>query len=172
MAYDAKAKEIGFSFFSRGYSKEKALREMQKIYPGLSGSTWDSWVEKGEWKARRATLDLKAREFDELCQDTARILIAELNEIREKLISSVRDGKVDNQTVYAYTSTARQIADLSRQHIAGRDPRRIAAQTLMEVIEKLLSRLRELPGLAAPLEANAKGVGEIVTNLGEEYGAE
>lgn len=172
MAYDAKAKELAFSYYARGYSKERALRELQKIYPGMSGSTWDAWADKGDWKTRRASLDLKAREFDELCQDTARILIAELNEIREKLIASVRDGKVDNQTVYAYTSTARQIAELSRQHIASRDPRRIATQTLMEVIEKLLSRLRELPGLAAPLEANAKAVGEVVTGIGEEFGAE
>lgn len=172
MAYDSKAKDLAFSFFAKGYSKEKSLREIQKIYPGLSGSTWDSWCEKGDWKVRRAALDLKAQQFDELCQDTAQVLINELNEIREKLIASVREGKVDNQTVYAYTSTARQIADLSRQHIANRDPRRIAAQTLMEMIEKLLSRLREIPGLTQPLEQNAKAIGEAVTQLSEEYGAE
>jgi hypothetical protein len=170
MAYDSKAQEFAFGFYARGVSKEKALREIRRVYPGLSGSTWDSWVKTLGWEQRRAASDMKLREFEELCRDTARILITELNEIREKLMANVKAGKCDTQTVYAYTSTARQIADLSRQHLATQDPRRISMDVLMSAIEKLLSGLREIEGLAAPLERHASAVGDLVTKIGEEFG--
>jgi len=172
MAYDFKAQELAFSLFARGLSKEKALRIMRKEYPGISGATWDDWASKLRWKDRRAALDMKSRDFDELCRDTARVLMLELNEIRQKLVTLIRDGKIDTQTVYAYTSTAKQIADLAKQHMATQEPATVAIAVLQAAIEKLLSELRALPGLQAPLEANAKAVGQIVTQIGEEFGRE
>jgi methyl-accepting chemotaxis protein len=172
MAYDSKAQEFAFSFYQRGWSKEKSLREIRKVYAGFSGSTWDEWEARLGWKERRAAADMKAREFEELCRDTARVLITELNEIREKLVASIRDGKLDNQTVYAYTSTARQISDLAKQHMAGQDPRRVSMEVLQSAIEKLLAGLREMADMAKPLEANAAAIGKLVSQIGEEFGQE
>jgi methyl-accepting chemotaxis protein len=172
MAYDTKAQEFAFQFYAKGISKEKALREIKKVYPGFSGSTWDEWVEKLQWRERRAAADMKLREFEILCRDTARALVLELNEIRENLLAKIRKGDADTQTVYAFTSTAKQIADLTRQQLAAQDPRRISMEVLMQSIEKLLAGLREMAGLAKPLEANATAIGELVTQIGDEFGAE
>ena len=172
MAYDVKAQEFAFSFFARGWSKEKSVREIRKVYPGFSGSTWDTWVEQLGWRERRAAADMKLREFEELCRNTAKALILELNEIREKLLARIREGGTDTQTVYAYTSTAKQLAELARQHMAAQDPRRVSMEVLMSAIERLLAGLREMAGLGEPLEKNASAIGELVTKIGEEFGAE
>lgn len=172
MAYDKKAQEFAFGFFAQGLSKEKALAAIRKEYPGFSGSTWDEWVVKLQWAERRATLDLKARDFAELCQDTAQVLMLELNEIREKLIGLIRDGKLDSQTVYAYMSTARQMSELARQHMESQEPEQIAMATLQSAIEQLLGRLRQISELAKPLEQHASAVGKIVEEIAEEFGRE
>lgn len=172
MAYDLKAQEFAFQFYAKGISKEKALREIKKVYPGFSGSTWDEWVDRLQWRERRAASDMKLREFEALCRDTARALVLELNEIREGLLKKIRDNQGDTQTIYAFTSTAKQIAELTKQQLAAQDPRQVSMEVLMTAIEKLLAGLREMAGLAKPLEANATQIGELVTQIGDEFGAE
>lgn len=172
MAYDAKAREFAFGFFAQGLSKEKALREIRKVYPGFSGATWDDWERRFDWKQRRAKSDAKLADFNDQCRDTARALMLELNDIRTKLYNQIKGEKFDTQTVYAFTSVTKQISDLARQHLAGQDPARVAMETLRGAFEKFLAGLREIDGLAKPLEARAAAVGQLVEKIGEEFGAE
>lgn len=170
MAYDTKAQEFVYGFFARGWSKERSMPEIRKVYPGFAGSTWDEWVKRFDWPARRATADAKLREFDDLCRDTARLLMLELNEIREKLLAQIRGGQTDTQTVYAYNSTAKQIAALSEMHLAERDNDRIALGVLSQAFDEFVSGLRDLDGLGPALERNAGAIGELVTAVSEKYG--
>lgn len=172
MAYDTQAQEFAFGLYARGWSKERCLREMRKIYAGFSGSTWDEWVKKYDWPARRARLDAKRLEFEDLCRDTNRVLMAELNEIRDRLMEEIRSGRADAQTIYAHASVSKQIAEIARRQAQERDPLRVSMETLNLAFEKFLSGLREIDGLAKPLEANAARVGELVARIGEELGRE
>ncbi len=81
MAYDSQAQEFAYSFYAKGWSKPRALAEIRKVYPGLSASTWDEWVEKLDWRERRGLADAKLREFEDLVRDTARVLLLELDEV-------------------------------------------------------------------------------------------
>lgn len=172
MAYDLKAQEFVYGFYARGWSKERALPDIRKVYPGFSGSTWDEWVKKLDWPARRAQADAKLREFEDLCRDTTRLLLLELNEIREKLLLVIRSDKADTQTYYAYKTIAAQIADLAREHLSSQDPQKVAAEVLTTAIEKLLTGMRSIDGLAPALERHARQVGELVTSISEEFGRE
>ena len=172
MAYDTQAQEFVYGFYARGWSKERSLPEIRKVYPGFSGSTWDDWAKKFDWPQRRALADAKLREFDDLCRDAARSLLLELNEIRERLLKDISEGKADTQTYYAFNSIAKQIAELARQHLAGQDPQKIALEVLMAAIEKLLTGLRSIDGLARPLEVYAKQIGQLVTEISEEFSRE
>ncbi len=172
MAYDTQAQEFVYGFYARGWSKERALPEIRKVYAGFSGSTWDEWVKKLDWPARRALADAKLREFDELCRDASRTLLLELNEIRERLLKDIRAGKADTQTYYAFNSIAKQIAEMSRQHLSSQDPQKVAIEVLTTAIEKLLTGMRSIDGLAPALERHAKAIGEIVTTITEECGRE
>lgn len=161
-----------YGFYARGWSKERSLPEIRKVYPGFSGSTWDEWVKKFDWPQRRALADAKLREFNELCRDAARSLLLELNEIRERLLTDIRGGKADTQTYYAFNSIAKQIAELSRQHLAAQNPQKVSLEVLNTAIERLLTGLRSIDGLARPLEAHAKQVGQLVTEISEEFSRE
>lgn len=172
MAYDLKAQEFVFGFYLRGWSKERAMPEIRKVYAGFSGSTWDEWERKYDWKLRRAQADSKRRDFEELCRDTARALMHELNTIRERLFNEIRENGSDTQKVYAFTSVTKQIADLARQHLAAQDPMRVSMEVLTRAFEKLLAGLREMEGLQKPLEANAAAIGKLVSQIGEEFGEE
>lgn len=172
MAYDSQAQEFAYSFYAKGWSKPRALAEIRKVYPGLSASTWDEWVEKLDWRARRGLADAKLREFEDLVRDTARVLLLELDEIRKKLYEQVKGGTPDTQTVYAYTSVVKQIADISRQHLTSRDGDRVAMDVLNNAFERLLSELREIEGLAKPLEEHAAEVGRVVAAVAEQFGRE
>jgi methyl-accepting chemotaxis protein len=160
LAYDTQAQEFVYGFYARGWSKERSLPEIRKVYPGFSGSTWDDWAKKFDWPQRRALAD------------AARSLLLELNEIRERLLKDIREGKADTQTYYAFNSIAKQIAELARQHLAGQDPQKIALEVLMAAIEKLLTGLRSIDGLARPLEVYAKQIGQLVTEISEEFSRE
>jgi methyl-accepting chemotaxis protein len=172
LAYDTQAQEFVYGFYARGWSKERALPEIRKVYAGFAGSTWDEWIKKFDWPQRRALADAKLREFDDLCKDANRTLLLELNEIRERLLKDIREGKADTQTYYAYGSIAKQIAALSQQHLAAQDPQKVAIEVLAAAIEKLLLGLRGIDGLAGPLEAHAKRVGELVGEISEEFARE
>lgn len=172
MAYDTKAQDFVFSFYLRGWSKERALPEIRKVYPGFSASTWDEWERKFDWKTRRALADLKRREFEELCRDTARALMLELNAIRQRLFQEIKENAADTQKVYAFTSVTKQIADLARQHLAQQDPQRISMEVLSRAIEKFLAGLRSIRGLEKPLEDHAAQVGKLVQEIGAEFGQE
>ncbi len=172
MAYDTQAQDFAYSFYARGWSRERALPEIRKVYPGFSASTWDEWVKRLDWPQRRALADVKLREFDDLCRDAARSLLLELNEIRERLLKDIRAGKADTQTYYAFNSIAKQIAEMSRQHLSAQDPQKVAIEVLAAAIEKLLVGLRGIDGLAGPLETHAKRVGELVGEISEEFARE
>ena len=160
MAYDAKAQEFAYGFYARGYSKERAVREIRKAYPGFAGSTWDEWVERLDWKARRAEADLKLREFEELAQNAAAAILLQLDGIRQKLAAQIEKDGPNTQAVYAYTSVAKQITDLARTHLAGRDGKRVAMEVLKLAIDKLLVEFRGIDGLARLLEVNAAAIGQ------------
>jgi methyl-accepting chemotaxis protein len=172
LAYDLKAQELVYGYYARGWSKERALPEIRKVYPGFAGSTWDEWVKKLDWPQRRALADAKLREFEDLCRDTTRTLLLELNEIREKLIADVRDGKADTQTYYAFNSVAKQIAEMSRQHLASQDPQKVAVEVISQAVDRLLTGLRGIDGLERPLAVNAREIGQLVTQISEEFGRE
>jgi hypothetical protein len=172
VAYDSQAQEFAYSFYAKGWSKLRAVSEIRKIYPGFSGSTWDEWERKLGWRERRAVADAKLREFEDLVRDTARMLLLELDEIRKNLYLRVKGGSADTQTVYAYTSVVKQIAEISRQHLAGRDGDRVAMDVLNAAFERLLSELRDVAGIAKPLEEHAGEVGRIVAAVAEQFGRE
>jgi uroporphyrinogen-III synthase len=171
MAYDLKAQEYAYSFFARGVSKERAVREIRKVYGGFSSSTWDEWVAKLDWRERRAEADIKLREFEDLAQNTAKVLLLELDRIRQRLFKEVEEKGPDTQAVYAYTSVAKQIADISRQHLANRDGGRLALEVLNAAFERFLTELREDPELAKILAAKATLIGRTVEKVAEEFGA-
>jgi hypothetical protein len=171
MAYDLKAQEYAYSFYARGMSKERALREIRKSYPGLSGSTWDEWVEKLGWRERRAEADIKLREFEDLAQNTAKVLLLELDAIRKKLAADIEKNGAETQAVYAYTSVAKQIAELSRQHLASRDGGRLALEVLNAAFERFLTELRDDADLAKVLAAKSTLIGKAAEKVAEEFGA-
>jgi hypothetical protein len=173
MAYDAKAHEFTYGFYARGWSKARALVEIRKVYAGFSGSTWEEWEKSDGWKERRALADAKLRDFEDTCRDTARLLLLELNHIREELYARVKDGgAADTQTVYAYTSVVKQIADLSSKHLATRSEERVAMEVLNAAISNFLAGLRQIEGLAAALEQHADAVVALVTSVAEQFGRE
>ncbi len=170
MAYDTQAQELAFSLYARGWSNEKCVREMRKVYPGFAGSTYDEWVKKLDWPARRAVLDQKRMEFEELCQDTSRLLVLELNTIRKKLFDQIKAGTVDAQTVYAHARVAKQIAELTQKHLDKQDLLKLSMDLLTTAFETFLSRMRELDGMAPLLEKHAPQIGTMVAEIGEQFG--
>ncbi len=172
MAYDSKAQEFAYSFYARGLSREKAVREIRKVYAGFSGSTWDEWETKLGWKQRRALADAKLREFEDSCRDLNRTLLLELGEIRSGLFKTIVDGKADAQTYYAYLRLAKQTHEISAAHFAGRDNDRVAVKVLDDAVQLLLLELRGIPGLMRPLEENAAAVGAAVAEVVEKFGQE
>jgi len=172
VAYDSKAHEFVFDFYRRGWSKERALVEIRKVYAGFSGSTWDEWIKKFDWPRRRALADVQLREFEDLCRDTNKTLLFELDKIRNQLSAAISEGDIDTQTVYAYTKVAKQMAEIADQHLASGDSRRVAMGVLSLAFEKLLSGLQEVEGLAEPLKKSATAVGQLVTRISEEFGRE
>jgi hypothetical protein len=171
MAYDAQAQDFAYGFYARGLSKEKALREIRKLYPGFAGSTWDDWVEKLGWRERRSQADVRAREFEGLVRDTVKVLLLELDGVRKTLFQKLGDG-ADTQAVYAYTSVCKQIADLSHRHLSTRGAGRLALEVLNAAFEKLFTLLREDAELAKLLELKAALVGKSVEKVAEEFGAD
>ncbi|HVW09189.1 MAG TPA: hypothetical protein VHC90_11445 [Bryobacteraceae bacterium] len=172
MAYDSKAQEFAYSFYARGLSREKAVREIRKVYAGFSGSTWDEWESKLGWKQRRALADAKLREFEDSCRDLNKTLLLELGEIRAGLYKTIVDGKADAQTYYAYLRLAKQTHEISAAHFAGRDNDRVAVKVLDDAVQLLLLELRGIPGLMRPLEENAAAVGAAVAEVVEKFGQE
>lgn len=172
MAYDAKAQEFAYGFYGRGWSKERALREIRKSYPGFSGSTWDEWVEKLDWRGRRAAADAKLREFDDLVRDSDRAMLLELDELRKNAWKAVNVEKPDPQATYAYLRVVKAIADLCRHQLASRDGGKVVLEVLNAAFERFVTVLREDPELAELLAKKAALVGRAVEKVAEEFGAE
>ena len=170
MAYDSKAQDFAYSFYARGLSREKAVREIRKVYAGFSGSTWDEWEDKLGWKQRRALADAKLREFEDSCRDINRTLLLELGEMRGGLFEQIKSGNADVQTYYAYLRLAKQTHEISAAHFAGRDNDRVAVKVLDDAVQLLLLELRGIPGLMRPLEENASAVGAAVAEIVEKFG--
>jgi hypothetical protein len=170
MAYDSKAVEFVYSFYARGWSREKALPEVRKVYAGFSGSTWDEWERKYEWRERRALADAKLREFEDKCGDINRTLLLEMDDARGRLYKKIVEGNADEQTFYAFSQLAKRTAELSANYFASRDPQQIATRVISDVIDYLLSELRALPVLDRALEQNAVAVGRIAAAAAERFG--
>ncbi len=170
MAYDSKAVEFVYSFYARGWSRDKALPEIRKVYAGFSASTWDEWERKYDWKQRRALADAKLREFEDKCGDINRTLLLEMDDARSRLYQKIQTGAADEQTFYAFSQLAKRTAELSANYFAGRDPGRIATKLVSDVIEYVLSELRSVPDLGRPLEVNAKEIGRIAAAAAERFG--
>ena len=170
MAYDAKAVDFVYSFYARGWSRAKALPEIQKVYAGFAGSTWDEWERKFDWKQRRALADARIREFEDKCGDINRTLLLEMDDARGRLYKKIQDGTADQQTYYAFSQLAQRTADLSAKYFASRDPGRIATQVVGDVVEHFLSELQSVPGIRAALQAYAAEVGRIAADTAERFG--
>lgn len=170
MAYDKQAQEFVFSFYARGVSKERALPEIRKVYAGFSGSTWDEWEKKLDWKARRAEADRRSREVGQFCERSAETMLGELDVVRLRLLKQITEGGGDTQTVHAYTSVVKQMDALARRYLTQSDPKRVQMEVLSRAMEELFSRLRENPDLAKPLARHAEHIGELVTQISEQYG--
>jgi hypothetical protein len=171
LAYDAKAQEFAFGLYCR-MSKERALEEMRKVYPGVSGSTWDDWVNKLDWRARRAESDARLREFDTVCRDTGRVLMVELQAVKDRLLKELELVPGDTQKVYAFTSVTKQMNDIAAKYLTSRDPRRIQTEVIADVVEKLLAGMRGMDGLGQAMQRNAVPIGQLVARLTQEFGAE
>ena len=171
MAYDSNAQEFVFGFYAKGWSKERSLPEIRKVYAGFSGSTWDEWERKYEWKRRRAERDRRASEFSELLANQAQTLIAELDLVRLDLLKKLTDTKHDPQIVHAYTSVVKQMDGIAQRHLRSADPLRIPMEVLNRAFGEVFERMREIPELAKPLAKHAETVGEVVTAVSERYGA-
>lgn len=171
MAYDAKAQEFVFSFYARGVSKERALPEIRKVYAGFSGSTWDEWEKKLDWKERRAEADRRSREFARFCERNAETMLGELDLVRLKLLKEITEGRGDTQTVHAYTSVVKQMDGIAHRYLAATDPKRVQMEVLSRAFEDLFSRLRDDADLAKPLAKHAERIGAVVTEISEMYGA-
>lgn len=172
MAYDTRAQDFAFGFYAKGLSREKAVREIRKVYPGFAASTWDEWVKKLDWEARRAAADLKKREFEDLCENTAQAILLELSEIRERLLKDIRTGKGDTQTVYAFNAISKQIIDLARAHLVTKDQAKVSIVILEQALEKFIAGLRSIDGLGPVLEKHAASIGKLAEQVGEEMGQE
>lgn len=173
MAYDTQTQEFAYGFYARGWSKDRALREIRKVYAGFSGSTWDEWVSKLDWKQRRALADAKLREFEELARNTASVLLLELEEVRRRIYDQIKNAKeLDTQLVYSFNSVSKQMNEIARQHLASRDGDRVAMQVLNLAFERFLTELREIPAVAKVLEENAARVGQAAEKVAEQLGRE
>lgn len=171
MAYDARAQEFAYGFYARGWSKAKALPEIQKVYPGFAGSTWDDWVTRYDWKTRRAAAEAKIREFEDTLRDTTRVVLMELNELRLRLLKALQTTDLpDTQAVYAYTKVCQQIVQMSQQYNDSRDSSRLAMDTLDSALTKLITELREFPDVAKALEAHSGEVGREIEAICEQFG--
>jgi hypothetical protein len=170
MAYDSKAIDFAYGYYARGWSRAKAVPEIRKVYAGFSGSTWDEWEAKHEWKQRRAMADAKLREFEDSCRDIGRTLLLELDDIRKRIYAEIQAGNADVQTYYAFVSIAKRTHEISAAHFAARDNDRVAVQVLSEAIEYFLLELRSVPGITRALEENAAAVGNAVSAVAEKFG--
>ena len=113
-------------------SRAKAVPEIRKVYAGFSGSTWDEWEAKYEWRQRRAAADAKLREFEDSCRDIGRTLLLELDDCRKRIYAQIQAGTADVQTYYAFVSIAKRTHEISAAHFAARDNDRVAVQVLSE----------------------------------------
>jgi hypothetical protein len=173
LAYDLKAQEFAYSFYVRGYARDRAVREIQKVYAGFSRSTWDEWERKLGWRERRALADAKLREFDELAANTAKVILLSLEDLRKRLVEQIEVApQLDTQIVYAYNSVCKQISDISIRHLDSRDQTKIAMEVLNQAIEDLVQKLKSIEGLGALLEKYADVVGKAVEEVAETYGRE
>ena len=170
MAYDQKAIDFVYSFYSRGLSKSKALPEIQKVYPGFSGSTWDSWESSYDWKQRRALADARRREFDDRVADLLPNLMMQLDEARQRLYTTIQSEKATTQDFYAFSQICDRIASLAKTWQQGRDPERISTRVVGEVVEFMIGELREVPGLGKAIQSNASAVSAIAAAAAERFG--
>lgn len=169
--YDDVAREFVFGFYLRGWACAKAIPEIQKVYPGFSPKTWESWRAKYDWAQRRALADAKARDFDRYAGEAWRDLLFDLREIHNRLMEGFRKtAEPDPQTVYAINATAKQIGEIISRHGKAQDPQRVAMEILQLALESLLTEMRLVKGMGAPLKRNADEIGGLARKIAEKFG--
>ncbi len=173
MAYDAKAQDFAYSFYARGWSRDRAVAEIRKQYAGFGKSTWDEWERKFDWKARRASAEAKVRALEEDAGDITRAMLLDLNDIRVRLVADLKAKDApDNQAIYAIASVSKRIADLAKQAVANRDGAKVEMEVIHTAIDALLGNLQAIPGVGAVLKENAAAVGSAVAQIADRFGAQ
>ena len=167
--YDETAKEFVYGFYARGYSRDKALKEIRKVYPGFAKATWDRWEVEHNWKERRALADAKVAEFEQFAEQAWAELLMDLDALRKTLRKEF-DKKPDPQLAYAFTSVSAQIVNLISKHGGAKDPQKVAMETLALAIEAFVQELKALEGLSAPMKKQAVEVGRRVKKIAEQFG--
>ncbi len=170
MAYDSQAHEFVFSFYLKGGSWERWLPKINEVYPGISKSTCQTWEERFEWRKRRAELDHKRADFEDLVRDYSRVLVADLEIARVKLLEQIQAGEISNQTYYQFAAITGQIAKICAEHEKRRDPDRIALAVLNEAFEAFVQRLAAIPALNKVISASTDEIGKAVADIADRYG--
>jgi len=169
--YDDTAREFAFGFYLRGWDRDKAVVEIQKVYPGFAPKTWEAWRAKYDWAQRRAMADAKARDFDRYAGEAWRELLFDLREVHQRMMETFRaSAEADPQIVYALNATAKQIGEIITRHGKAQDPQRVAMEVLQLAMESLLTEMRLVKGLGAPLKRNAEDIGGLVQKIAEKFG--
>ena len=170
MAYDSKAHEFVFSFYLKGGGWSRHMAKINEVYPGISKSTCEQWEERFEWSKRRAELDHKRTLFEDQIRDYTRVLTADLEIARQKLLEQIKAGEISNQTYYQFASISNAIAKLCAEHEKRRDPDQIAMQVLTEAFEMLVQRFAAIPALAKAMESATDEIGKAISEVADRYG--
>ena len=168
--YDERAREFAFGFYLRGVSRERALPEIRKQYAGFSAATWDAWEKQYDWKARRAAADERRREFEQLMQETPRLMVMDLEEARQAVMKRIRTGDASPQLIFSLRDLSAQITEIGEKFLASKDPIRMRMDSVNAVVEGLLNELRSIEGVAEALEEKASLVGRAVETVAQQHG--
>lgn len=168
-SYDETARELVYGFYARGYSREKALKQIRRVYPGFAAATWDRWLIDHNWPERRALADAKVAQFETFAEQAWIELLMDLDAIRRKLRAEF-DQKPDPQLAYAFTSVSAQIVNLVAKHGGAKDPQKVAMETLALALESFIQELKTVESLGGPLKKRAQEVGRLVKKIAEQFG--
>lgn len=171
--YDVRAQEFVFSLWLKypHWSREKLLKEIRKTYAGFGLKTLEEWIERLNWRERRAQADMKLREFEAMARDTTRVIMIDLNAQREKLKAAIESAdKPDPQVMYAMNQTCKLLAEIQHKHEAQKERSRLEMDVLMVACERLLAALSEIADLAEPLKRHSAVVGRLVAEIAETHG--
>lgn len=170
MAYDSKAHEFVFSFYLKGGGWHRHMDKINEVYPGISKSTCEQWEARFDWAKRRAELDHKRSLFEDQVRDYARVLTADLEVARTKLLEQIQRGEISNQTYYQFASITNAIFKICADYERRRDPDQIAMAVLQEAFEMLVQRFTAIPALAKAMEAASDEIGKAISEVADRYG--